>query len=73
MSQEQQSAEEVDTVPMIVSRTIAKQLKAIASHRATTMAKTLERLGGAAILREYKKVLAEQLAEVTPVTVGGES
>lgn len=53
---------------MTVSRELAKRVRAIADHRDITMPDALDRYAGAAVLREYRKCLAEQQAEVA----GGE-
>lgn len=61
------TSEKPETTSMTVDRDFAKRLKMIADHHEITMGEAVERFGGAAILREYKKVLEEKNAEIAPV------
>lgn len=66
-----EKADDAAVVTLTVSRDIHVQLKVIAAHREATIGAALESYGGPGILREYRKVLAEMSAEVSPVTLGG--
>lgn|GEM_PF-4856845 len=65
--------EKPDITSLMCHRETSRQLRTIADHRDITMAQALDQYGGPAILREYKKVLAEKNAEISPVEVGGEA
>lgn len=47
-----------------ITKTVAAQLRAIADRRDITMSQALEKYAGAAILREYRKVVDEMAREL---------
>lgn len=59
MADEKEPTREMTTI--VADREIAKQIRTIADHRDITMGEALKRYAGSSILREYKKVLTEQL------------
>lgn len=63
-----EQVEKPETTSMSLEREFAKRLKTIADFHEVTMFEALERFGGSAIAREYRKVVEAMHAKVT----GGE-
>lgn len=58
------------TISVMCNRIIAGRLKVIADRRGLSMAEALDQYGGAAVEREYRKVVREMDDELNPAAKG---
>lgn len=58
------------TIAVMCGRVLASRLKVIADRRGLSMAEALDQFGGAAVEREYRKVVREMDEELNPAAKG---